>query len=362
MNYISKKIAIILGTRPEIIKMSPIIRECQKQGLEYFILHTNQHFSPEMDEVFFEELMLPQPKYNLGISNEKLHGAMTGKMMIDIEEALIKEKPGWVLVEGDTNTVLAGALAASKLKIKLGHIEAGLRSYDRDMPEELNRIVVDHLADALFCPTNGSANNAVGEGIDKARVFVTGNTVVDAVQQNLSIAEKSSAPHNYKNSKYILLTMHRPGNVDQKAKLQKVVKSLEKVVDDLGAPILFPIHPRTKSALSRFNIKPDPKKIQMINPVGYLEMLLMMKNAHLIITDSGGVQEEACILKVPCVTIRDNTERPETIEVGANILSKSDGSDLSDSVKKILQNEKSWQNPYGNGDSAIQILEHIKSK
>jgi UDP-N-acetylglucosamine 2-epimerase (non-hydrolysing) len=348
------KIAIILGTRPEIIKLSPIMRECQKQGLDFFILHTNQHYSDNMDKTFFEELHLPTPKYNLGI-RESLHGQMIGKMIAGIETILMEEKPDWVLVQGDTNTVLSGAISANKLGIKVGHVEAGLRSYDRTMPEEINRILTDHISDALFCPTEAHATILKEEGIAKDKIFVTGNTIVDAINDNRNLATDIvlNSPE-----KYLLLTLHRPSNVDDKIVLTGLIKALENLVDNINIPLYWPIHPRTQAKLDEFGINIDPSKIIIVPPVGYLEMLKLESNATLILTDSGGVQEEACILRVPCVTLRDNTERPETISVGANML-YGGNSGLTSTAKKMLSESNDWKNPYGDIRSSTRILSHI---
>ena len=354
------KICIILGTRPEIIKMSPVIRELQSRKIDFFILHTNQHYSAGMDQLFFDELHLPQPKYNLDV-HDFYHGAMVGKMLIGIEPILQQEKPDWVLVEGDTNTVLAGALSASKLGIKVGHVEAGLRSYDRTMPEELNRIVADHLADALFCPTDTSVKIAIGEGIPKDKVFMTSNTIVDAVEHNLKLAQKSPFAKKYKDQEYFLLTMHRPSNVDTKLALSQAVASLESLVDALSVPIIFPVHPRTFAALKRFALIPNPAKIKLIEPVGYLEMLLMMERAKLIVTDSGGIQEEACIMHVPCITIRDNTERPETVTAGANLVVGTTPHKVLTGAKNMLEKPRIWSNPFGDGSTSIKIVEILTS-
>jgi UDP-N-acetylglucosamine 2-epimerase (non-hydrolysing) len=215
------RIAIIVGTRPEIIKMSPVIRELENQRLSYFILHTGQHYSYSMDKVFFEQLKLPKPKYNLEVGSGT-HAKQTGKMLIGIEKVLRREKPDVVLVEGDTNTVLSGALAACKLMIKVGHIEAGLRSYDRSMPEEINRIIADHVSDYLFAPTAKSKKNLLKEGIDKTKIFITGNTIVDAVLQNIELAKDKALPLTTQIHEYFLVTLHRQENVDEKERLEKI--------------------------------------------------------------------------------------------------------------------------------------------
>ena len=338
--------------------MSPVIRECDVRRVKYFILHTNQHFSENMDKIFFEELELPQPKYNLGI-NSLSHGKMIGKMMIKIEDVLQKEKPDWVLVQGDTNTVMSGAIIAQRLGIKVGHVEAGLRSYDRSMPEEINRIVTDHVSDALFCPTSLQEEIAINEGIDSGKVFVTGNTVVDAIKQNMKIAKESKRYKKYENEKYFVLTLHRPSNVDDKDTLREIINGLESIVDKFGNVIYFPVHPRTKNNIKKFKLSINRSKIKLIEPVGYLEMLIMMENAKLIFTDSGGIQEEACILKIPCVTIRTSTERPETLDVGSNILAGNKAKDIVKSAEIMLKRQTDWKNPFGDGKSGKRIVKYI---
>lgn len=354
------KVAIILGTRPEIIKLSPVIRELNDRKIDYFILHTNQHYSLGMDQVFFDELKLTQPTYNVDV-HDLPQGAMVGHMLIKIEPILLQEKPDWVLIQGDTNTVMAGAIAASKLGIRVGHVEAGLRSYDRSMPEELNRIVADHLSDILFCPTDQAGQIALGEGIPSAKVTVVGNTIVDAVTQNLGLAQKSKYSVKYHGQSYFLLTMHRPSNVDTEEALKQIIMSLEALVDALGVSLIFPAHPRTSAALKHYRIPLNPEKIRVIEPIGYLEMLILMQRAKLIITDSGGIQEEACILHVPCITIRDNTERPETVAVGANLVVGTSEESIISGAKTMLDRPTNWDNPFGNGRSGKNIVDIIIS-
>lgn len=354
-----KKICFILGTRPEIIKLSPVVRECQRLNVPFIILHTNQHYSADMDSLFFDELGLPRPKYNLGV-RESLHGKMVGKMLEGIEEILIREEPDIVLVQGDTNTVLAGGLAAAKLQIKVGHVEAGLRSYDRTMPEELNRVIVDHLSSYLFCPTEKQMTILLKEGIDTEKVTVTGNTIVDAVSQNIDRAKDDKRYAHYAKERYMLLTLHRPANVDDPLVLQSLMQTLEKVSTKFKLKIYFPAHPRTKAALEKFQITVDPSSIVLMEPVQYLEMLVLEKYAQLILTDSGGVQEEACILHVPCVTLRNNTERPETVDVGANIVAGITEKGVLKAVKTMVDASVLWKNPFGEGKSSKKILEKLK--
>ena len=353
-------IAIVLGTRPEIIKMAPVIRECRRRKLDYFILHTGQHYSYEMDHIFFEQLELPHADYNLDIGSGS-HGEQTGRIMAGIEKVLIIAEPDVVLVQGDTNTVLAGALAASKLQIKIGHVEAGLRSYDRRMPEEINRIVVDHISDYLFAPTMDSLNKLLKEGIPDTRICITGNTIVDSIYQNRAIAEKRVnilKELGLMPNEYILATIHRAENVDDEFKLNEIIKGLELVSRELDLPVVFPMHPRTRKMLSIFAIKYD--RLKAIDPIGFLEFLQLESSARLILTDSGGVQEEACVLGVPCVTLRDSTERPETINIMSNILAGSNSEKILESTKIMYSANYKWINPFGDGLGSHRILDAIE--
>jgi UDP-N-acetylglucosamine 2-epimerase (non-hydrolysing) len=355
------KVSVVLGTRPEIIKMSPIIRVCEHLSLDYFILHTGQHYSYVMDRVFFEQLGLPEAKYNLDVGSGS-HAEQTGRMLIDIEKVLQKEEPDVVLVEGDTNTVLAGALAAVKLGISVGHVEAGLRSYDRGMPEEINRILADHSSDYLFAPTEKSKQILLGEGIAEEKIFVTGNTVVDAVFQNLEI---SKSKRNVLDDlglnarEYILATVHRQENVDNEGRLRGIIEGLEKT-KDLGFDLIYPVHPRARKCLKTFGVKPNG--LRLVEPLDYLSFLQLESNARLVLTDSGGVQEEACVLGVPCVTLRDNTERPETLEVGANVLAGTNPVEIVDKVKLMLDRRNSWENPFGDGEAGGRIVQLLMEK
>jgi len=350
------KVAIILGTRPEIIKMSPIIRACEEKSVEYFILHTGQHYSYEMDRAFFNDMELPDPKYNLDVGSGT-HAVQTAKILTGIEDILIKEKPDVVLVQGDTNTVMAGALAASKLHIKVGHVEAGLRSYDRTMPEEINRIIADHISDYLYAPTETSRQNLLKEGIPDEKIFVTGNTVVDAVYQNLEISEKhfnvlSDLGITSKN--YFLVTMHRAENVDVKERISNVLEALRFISKKYSLPVIFPMHPRTVKMVKEFGLSLED--ITVLKPLGYLEFLQLEKHARVILTDSGGLQEEGCILGTPCVTLRDNTERPETVEVGANVLAGTNTLKILSCVHCWINYSNHWNHPFGNADSGKKIL------
>jgi UDP-N-acetylglucosamine 2-epimerase (non-hydrolysing) len=353
------KLSIILGTRPEIIKMSPVIRKCEQEGLDFFILHTGQHYSYNMDRIFFEKLHLPEPLFNLEIGSGT-HGEQTGRMIIEIEKILAKEAPDVVLVQGDTNTVLAGAIAASKMNIKIGHVEAGLRSYDRNMPEEINRRLTDHCSDYLFAPTEKSKEILVNEGISLDKIFITGNTIVDAVYQNLEIAKNSgNILDNWglEEKKYFLVTAHRQENVDDLRKMKGILNGLRHVKDKFNLPIVFPVHPRTKKRMEEFNLNLD--FLNLIEPLDFLDFLNLENKAKLILTDSGGVQEESCILGVPCVALRENTERPETIEVGSNILAGTDDIRIIICVEQMLNKRTKWANPFGDGKAADRIIERL---
>jgi len=350
------KIAVVLGTRPEIIKLAPVIRVLEREGLDYFILHTGQHYSYNMDRVFFEQLELPEAKYNLNVGSGS-HAEQTGRMLIGIESVLMKERPDVVLVQGDTNTTLAGALAAVKLGIKVGHVEAGLRSYDREMPEEINRILVDHCSDLLFAPTEKSRRILIGEGIPEDRIFVTGNTIVDAVMQNLELSKKNGEIMDrlgVERGGYFLATVHRQENVDNRERFSGIIKGLELVHEELGFPVIYPVHPRARKRMKSFGIKADG--IRLVEPLDYLSFLQLESNARLVFTDSGGVQEETCILRVPCVTLRHNTERPETLEVGSNVLAGTDPAEILRKARHMFNKSNNWTNPFGDGRASERIV------
>jgi len=356
------KVAIILGTRPEIVKMAPVVRELERKRSDFFILHTGQHYSHNMSSVFFEQLKLPQPKYNLQVGS----GSDTeeiAKILIGTEKVLKEEIPDVVLVEGDTNSVLAGALAASTLHIKVGHVEAGLRSYDRRMPEEINRILTDHCSDYLFAPTEKAKAILIGEGIPEDKVFVTGNTIVDCIYQNLDIAvERSNILDvlNLKPREYFLVTLHRQENVDNLATFTLILEGVDKLADKFHLPMVFPIHPRSRARINALNLK--PQNITLINPLDFLDFLQLENNAKLILTDSGGVQEESCILGVPCVTLRDSTERPETLEVGSNILAGTTPEKILECSQIMFDRVNDWQNPFGDGKAGQRIVEILEMR
>ena len=366
------KIATILGTRPEIIKMAPIIDEISKRGIDQIVLHTGQHYDKEMSDNFFRDLEIPTPDYNIQVGSGT-HGKQTGLMMKGIEEVLIEEKPDIVLVQGDTNAVLAGALVAGKLHIAVGHVEAGLRSFDMTMPEEINRRVADIVSAMYFIPTEESAINLLAEGFSHENLIITGNTVVDACFRHLEIAKKrgfeeqSLADLDIENMDNILtLTMHRAENVDVRERVTNIIGALKELSD---MNIIFPIHPRTKNTLENFGLFDelnDLDHVHIIKPLGYLDFLLLTSKSTLILTDSGGLQEEAITLDVPALTLRYNTERPETVTAGGNILVGSDKDVILENANRILNDKefadkmKNAPNPYGIGDSAKLTVDAIE--
>jgi UDP-N-acetylglucosamine 2-epimerase (non-hydrolysing) len=354
------KIAVVLGTRPEIIKMSSIMRELEKNGDDYFIVHSGQHYSYDMDKTFFDCLALPNPKYNLGIGSGT-HADQTGKILMGLENILKKECPGILLVQGDTNTTMAGALAAVKLSIKTGHIEAGLRSYDRRMPEEINRVITDHVSDLLFAPTQHAKSNLLREGIPGDTTFIVGNTIVDAIFQNIGHAGNHGnvqKEFGLQNKNYILVTLHRPENVDSRKRLKKIIQGLQRVGERYSLPVIFPVHPRTQKNLDKSDI--CSQEITFISPQGFFDFLHLESQAKLIMTDSGGVQEEACVLGVPCVTLRENTERPETLDIGANTLAPVSPGTILACAGKMLRKEPRWVQPFGDGHAAEKILDIVR--
>ncbi len=356
------KTAIVLGTRPEIIKMAPIVRELERQGREHFILHTGQHYSRGLDKVFFEQLGLPSSRHNLEVGSGS-PAEQTAKTLVGAERVLQQESPDVVLVEGDTNSVLAAAMAAAKLGIRVGHVEAGLRSYDRSMPEEINRKLTDHCSDYLFAPTEKAKEILLGEGIPEETIFVTGNTIVDAVHQNLEIAGDGAAALRdlgLKPDHYFVVTIHRQENVDNQARFASILRGLDKVASEFGLPMIYPVHPRSRKKMHEFKL--CPMNLRLIDPLDYWSFLQLERHARLILTDSGGVQEEACILTVPCVTLRDNTERPETIEVGSNILGGTFPEKILECCRIMLGGGNNWRNPFGDGTAAKKIVDTLVAR
>lgn len=351
------KILTVLGARPQFIKAASVSRKIKLDPiLTEVIVHTGQHFDKNMSAVFFDELKIPYPHYQLNLGGLK-HGAMTGKMLIEIEEISIKEKPDVILVYGDTNSTLAGSLVAAKLNIKLVHIEAGLRSFNNEMPEEINRIIADRLSNLLFCPTQTAVDNLIQENFDNydCEIFNVGDVMYDA---SLFYEKLKKKPKNFDSDDFILCTIHRPVNSDNKNNLKKIISSLEQIAKKKD--VYLPLHPRTKQQIQKFEI--TIKKIKIIDPVSYLEMIWLISNSKLIITDSGGVQKEAFFFKKPCVTLRNETEWTELVNLGVNKLVNVNNESIVSAIENL-----SWYNSrnissqiYGTGDASKKIIDIIK--
>ena len=315
------KIVSVVGARPQFIKCAPVSREIRKNHSE-ILVHTGQHYDPEMSDIFFEELQIPRPDYHLDVGSGS-HGKQTGDILVQVEEILLCERPDLVIVYGDTNTTLAGALAAAKLHIPVAHVEAGLRSFDRTMPEEINRVVTDHISDLLFCPTGTAVSNLANEGITRG-VHLVGDVMVDALEFNKEIAEKRSPileRLGITQDQYLVLTVHRPANTDSRKHMESIIGA----VGEAGIPVVFPVHPRTHKCLEEYGMGGRlPANIIITEPLGYLDMLKLMRHASRILTDSGGIQKEAYLLGVPCITLRESTEWVETVKEGWNVLVGAD--------------------------------------
>lgn len=362
MRETAPEITIVLGTRPEIIKLSPVIHECERRDIAYTMIHTGQHYSDALDSVFFHQLELPTPDHHLGVGS-KPHGEQTGEMLAGIESVLVEETPDTVLVQGDTNSVLAGAIATSKLDPALGHVEAGLRSFDREMPEETNRVVTDHVADHLFAPTEQSKRYLLTENLPESRITVTGNTIVDALHRNQELAKEKStvlSTLDVEDDEFFLMTAHRAENVDDPSRFKSLLQGANASAVKHDKEVIYPIHPRADARLDEFGLK-VPDRIRLVDPLDYLDFLRMETAAALILTDSGGIQEEACVLGVPCVTLRDSTERPETVSAGANELSGYASEAIVASVDHMIHSDRDWENPFGNGTASQQIIRVVTS-
>jgi UDP-GlcNAc3NAcA epimerase len=349
------KIVTILGARPQFIKAGSVSREIAKyKEIEEVIVHTGQHFDANMSDVFFDEMKIPKPNYNLNI-NGLSHGAMTGQMLEKIEEILLTEKPDWVMVYGDTNSTLAGALASSKLHIKVAHIEAGLRSFNMKMPEEVNRILTDRISSILFCPTDSAIENLKNEGFDNfdCNIIKNGDVMQDGAIFYSDLAKKPDV--DLKND-YILCTIHRAENTDDKDKLKNIFEALNEISSDMQ--IVLPLHPRTKKIIKALKIKTN--NLTIIDPVGYLEMVYLIKNSKLIMTDSGGLQKEAYFFSKPCVTLRDETEWVELVDGGFNILVGANKDKIIDALKKhsVFKGSSSLD-LYGEGKASKKIIEEL---
>ncbi|MDP3784924.1 MAG: UDP-N-acetylglucosamine 2-epimerase (non-hydrolyzing) [bacterium] len=354
-----KKIAIIFGTRPEIIKISPFIQGASARGWNFFVIHTGQHYSEIMDKVFRKNFSLPEPKYNLEVGSGT-HAEQVGKMMIETEKVLLEEKPDYICVYADLNSSLAGALAAAKLNIPIIQLEGGLRSFDRTMPEEVNRVVVDRLASYLFAPTQLQREHLEREGITE-NIFVVGNLIADVVKDVLLKAIKENKIHErlgLESGKYFLATIHRPAAVDNPGNFQKLLSGLALVAEHYQWPVIYPIHPRSQKNLDISGLS-VPRGIRLVEPLGYLDFLSLASQSKIILSDSGGIQEEASIMQVPLVSLRENTERQETLALGSNVLAGFEPETILEKAKIMAERRRNWRHPYGENvaEKMLNILE-----
>jgi len=350
------KIASIVGARPQFIKLVPLSKEIRK-FFEEIVIHTGQHYDYEMNKQFFDELNIPEPDYNLGVGS-RTHAEQTGKMMMGIEKILQKEEPELVVVFGDTNSTLAGALASVKLHIPVAHVEAGLRCFDKKVPEEINRILTDHCSDFLFCPTKTSVENLKKEGI-KENIHLVGDIMVDTLKQNLKIAEQKSRildKLKLEPGEYFLATIHRAENTDNYENLKNITEAFCEI-----KKIVLPLHPRTEKKLKEYKLfEKLCRNIKIIPPISYLDMLILEKNAKKILTDSGGIQKEAYILKVPCITLREKTEWVETVEDGWNILVGTLKEKIIKNANKFMPNIEDHKMRFGDGKTSERIVKILK--
>jgi UDP-N-acetylglucosamine 2-epimerase (non-hydrolysing) len=355
-------IVFILGTRPEIIKCAPVIHEAQRRGVPFAIVHTGQHYSPELDAVFFRELDLPQATYNIHVGSLP-PAKQIAAMLNGLHDVLTEIRPSVVMVQGDTNSVLGGALAAHKMGIPVAHLEAGLRSDDWEMPEEANRVLAGMIADIHFCPTPIQQERLARETVTDG-VHVVGNTIVDAALHYANVAATKSdvlTRLGIDERPYALLTMHRPHNVDDPVRLRTMLDAIGVAATAHGLSVVFPVHPRTAAVMKSAGITLAEPFITT-EALGYLDTLRLLSQAMIVLTDSGGIQEEACILHVPSVTLRSTTERPETLHVGASVLYPGpDASVLIDLMRERMSVSRDWKNPFGDGKTAVRVLDILSS-
>jgi len=367
-----KKIISVVGARPNFMKVAPIYRAFEKYNssvenpdkrVKHLICHTGQHYDEKMSKVFFNDLELPKPDFYLGVGSGS-HAEQTAKIMIEFEKILLQEKPDLVIVVGDVNSTIACSLTAKKLNIKVAHVEAGLRSFDMEMPEEINRILTDRISDYLFVTEKSGLENLKNEGVDDSKIFFVGNTMIDSLTYYLPKAEKSKILEEFDLVKgnYVLVTFHRPSNVDGKEELTKLINFLNKIAEK--RKIIFPIHPRTRNNISKYSLNHSiNQSVNLCDPIGYIDFLSLIINAELIVTDSGGIQEESTYLGVQCITLRTTTERPITVDVGTNQLI---GLDLNKAEKACLEvlngNKKEGSTPeFWDGKTAERIVEILMS-
>ena len=371
----TKRVVYVVGARPNYMKVAPLMREMNRYGhkWEQVLVHTGQHYDHQMSQVFFEDLGLPQPDVFLGVGSGS-HAEQYARVLQSFEVVLRERRPDWVVVVGDVNSTLACALVAAQMHIRVAHVEAGLRSFDRAMPEEVNRVLTDHISDLLFTTEPSGNRNLVSEGIPAEKIRFVGNTMIDTLAAMLPRTEDkrilselgvSEAQHGSgepeRDPPYALVTLHRPQNVDDSLALSEILEALERIAEEI--PVLFPVHPRTRKKIEENHLSVHPQRIRVLDPLGYVNFLTLMRYASLVITDSGGIQEETTYLGVPCLTVRPNTERPVTIELGTNQLVQRESSAILQATRYALSLDRPAQGgmpPLWDGRAAERIVAHLE--
>jgi len=362
-----KKIVLVVGARPNFMKAAPLLK-CFRENepeFESVLIHTGQHYDRQLSELFFEQLGLPEPDVFLGVGSAT-HAQQTAKIMIELEQAFQRLRPDLLVVFGDVNSTMAAAIVAAKLRIKIAHVEAGLRSFDNSMPEEINRIVTDRLSDYLFVTEVSGIRNLKNEGVTAGKIFFTGNIMIDSLVRNLEKANSSNILNelSLEPKTYATFTLHRPANVDD----SKILSGMLRVIAAVGEqmPVVFPCHPRTKKRIEEFGLRHEVPNgnVRVIEPLGYLDFLKLQADSRIVLTDSGGVQEETTFLRVPCVTLRENTERPVTVDIGSNVLCGSDPGRIIETTWTILNGpeKKSAIPKYWDGQTSNRIVKILKTK
>ena len=364
------KVINVVGARPNFMKVAPIVAAMKKRPSQFqpLVVHTGQHYDAAMSDSFFQDLDLPQPDTHLGVGSAS-HAAQTAAVMERFEPVVLREKPDWVLVVGDVNSTLACALVCVKLGVKVAHVEAGLRSRDRTMPEEINRLLTDQIADLLFTPSTDADENLIAEGIPRERIRFVGNVMIDSLQKNLAVARNLPTKEQLGlTGDYALLTLHRPSNVDMRESFEPILSALEVIASKL--PIVFPVHPRTKKTIAELGLSDrveSIKELRVVEPLGYLDFLNLSSGARLVLTDSGGIQEETTALGIPCLTLRENTERPITVEMGTNVIVGTDATKiiseatvaLNGSAKRVARQPPLWDGH--TSERILNALEEFRS-
>ncbi len=355
------KVLLVAGARPNFMKVAPIYAEMRRREDEFapMIVHTGQHYGAAMSGGFFEDLKMLRADVQLGVGSAS-HAVQTAKIMMEFEPVLFEQKPDWVLVVGDVNSTIACALVCSKLGIKIAHVEAGLRSRDRTMPEEINRILTDAISDLLLTTSQDADENLLADGIPQEKIRFVGNVMIDSLREHLELSESSNIREDLvlTEGEYAVVTLHRPSNVDGRATLSRIMNSLMEIAKDV--PVVFPIHPRTRAKINEFEIKTDG--VTLTEPFGYLDFMRLYSGAKLVLTDSGGLQEETTVLGIPCLTLRENTERPITIEMGTNVLVGTDPAKIKEAVANALTRGKSSEikiPPLWDGKAAGRICDEL---